>query len=197
MPNTIKLIVGLGNPGADYADTRHNAGAWLLETLAEQQHQKLRTEKKFSGLAGKALLGDEECYLLLPTTFMNRSGQSVNAMASFYHIPADAILVVHDDLDLPVGTLRIKQGGGDGGHNGLRDISDQLHTKDFWRLRIGIGHPGQRDRVHDYVLERPSRSDHKHIMAAIETALTALPQFVNGETQKAIQQLHTKASEER
>ncbi len=186
--NPIQLIVGLGNPGHEYAATRHNVGAWLVEMLGAQN---LRPESKFFGLCGKAQLNHEECRLLIPTTFMNNSGQAVKAVTNFYRIEPSAVLVVHDELDLPVGTVRFKQGGGDGGHNGLRDISAHLNTKDYWRLRIGIGHPGHRDHVHDYVLNKPSKSDEQQIRIAIETAISVLPQFAQGDMQKAIQQLHT------
>lgn len=188
----IQLIVGLGNPGQEYAETRHNAGAWLVEMLAKQN---LQAQTKFSALCGKAQLDDVECRLAIPTTFMNRSGQAVQAIAHFYRIEPTAILVVHDELDLPVGTTRFKQGGGDGGHNGLRDISAHLNTKEYWRLRIGIGHPGDRNRVHDYVLSKPSKADQQQIHSALETALAILPQFVHGEMQKAIQRLHSITNE--
>jgi PTH1 family peptidyl-tRNA hydrolase len=192
MADSIQLIVGLGNPGAEYADTRHNAGAWLVETLVENSHQTLRAENKFSGRVATIRFDEQDCRVLIPTTFMNLSGQAVKAIASFYRIAAENILVIHDELDLPVGTVRIKQGGGDGGHNGLRDITAQLNTNNYWRCRIGIGHPGHRDQVHDYVLSRPSKSDQQQIMTSIENALTVLPLFVAGEQQKAMQQLHTQ-----
>lgn len=191
MANAIQLIVGLGNPGAEYAKTRHNAGFWFVEQLAHQQGETLRQEAKFFGLAGKASFSGEDCRLLLPTTYMNRSGQAVVALANFYRIPAEAILVVHDELDLPVGTIRLKQGGGDGGHNGLKDISARLNNKSFWRLRIGIDHPGQRERVHDHVLSQPSKDDQTKIFATIDAGLAVLPTIVSGEIQKAMQQLHT------
>jgi peptidyl-tRNA hydrolase, PTH1 family len=192
MPNPIHLIVGLGNPGTEYAETRHNAGAWLVELLAKNQHQTLRADKNFFGLVANANIAEQDCRLLIPTTFMNRSGKATQALAHFYRIAAENILVVHDELDLPVGTVRLKQGGGDGGHNGLRDISEQLGTNNYWRLRIGIGHPGERDRVHDYVLSKPSRADYQLIMDTIENCLTALPEIVTGEQHKAMQKLHTQ-----
>lgn len=191
MANPIQLIVGLGNPGPEYAQTRHNAGAWLVEMLAGQQRQTLRPENKFLGMVTKVKFSNVDCHLLIPTQFMNRSGQSVKAMAHFFKIEPEAILIVHDDLDLPVGDIRYKLGGGDGGHNGLKDISNQLGDKNYWRLRIGIGHPGHRDHVHDYVLNKPSRADHQSIITAIESALTTLEEFVCGNKQKAIQHLHT------
>ena len=192
MSTPIQLIVGLGNPGREYEQTRHNAGIWLVERLAQQENIELRTEKKFFGAIGKISLGQQDCWLLIPNTYMNLSGQATQAVTNFYRIEPQAILVAHDELDLPVGTARLKQGGGDGGHNGLRDITAKLNCKNYWRLRIGIGHPGHRDRVHDYVLSKPSRSDHDQILTAIENAITILPQFVSGEHQKATQQLHTQ-----
>jgi len=195
LANAIQLIVGLGNPGAEYAKTRHNAGFWLVEQLAQQHHENLRAEAKFSGICGKINHAGEDCRLLLPTTYMNRSGQAVVAVANFYRIPAQAILVVHDELDLPVGTLRLKQGGGNGGHNGLKDIAEKLSTKDFWRLRIGIGHPGQRERVLDHVLNPATKDEQAKIFTAIEAGLAALPQIISGDMQKAMQQLHTNHTE--
>lgn len=192
MQTPIQLIVGLGNPGAEYAKTRHNAGAWFVEQLAANSHQTLRPENKFHGLAGKINLDNSECRLLIPSTFMNHSGQALQAIMKFYQIDdAGSVLVAHDELDLPPGTSRFKLGGGHGGHNGLRDIIDHLHTKDFWRLRIGIGHPGNRNLVHDYVLSKPSVADHNAIDTSIEDALRVLPQFVKGDIDKAIQALHT------
>ncbi len=191
MANAIQLIVGLGNPGTEYAKTRHNAGFWFVEQLAQQYHETLRAEAKFFGFGGKVNFFGEDCRLLLPTTYMNRSGQAVIALANFYRIPPEAILVVHDELDLPVGAIRLKQGGGDGGHNGLKDISAKLNTKMFWRLRIGISHPGQRERVHDHVLSQPSKDDLAKILMTIEAGLSALPQIIAGDTQKVMQQLHT------
>lgn len=187
----IQLIVGLGNPGREYASTRHNAGAWFIEMLAERTHESLRAEAKFAGLFGKSVLNHEEYRLLIPTTYMNHSGQAVNAVAHFYRLNPENILVVHDDLDLTVGTVRFKQGGGDGGHNGLKDISAHLNSKNYWRLRIGIGHPGQRHLVHDYVLSRPSKHEEKQIRFSLETAIDFLPEFSSGNRQKAIQAVHS------
>lgn len=191
MPNIIQLIVGLANPGAKYAGTRHNAGGWLVEKLAEQNHVSLLSEKKFHGRLGKFQIAGEDCFLFIPNTYMNESGRAIKAIANFYRIPVEAILVVHDELDLPVGTARFKQGGGDGGHNGLKDTTAYMGSNNYWRLRIGIGHPGDRDKVHDYVLSNPSRDDHTKITTAIDTAIDVLPQFASGDTQKAIQQLHS------
>lgn len=191
MSNPIQLIVGLANPGTEYAQTRHNAGAWLVEQLAENHHESLRLENKFHGLVGKITVENQDCRLLIPTIYMNRSGLAIKAIANFYRISAQAILVVHDELDLPVGTARFKQAGGDGGHNGLKDTTTHLGTNNYWRLRIGIGHPGHRDKVHDYVLSRPSRTDYENIMQAISQSLDVLPNFIQGQHQRAIQLLHT------
>lgn len=190
MCNLIQLIIGLANPGAEYAKTRHNAGEWLVEKLIAEQNISLKPEKKFHGLFGKMQINNEDCHLLIPTTYMNNSGKAIQAVAHFYKIPANAILVVHDELDLLPGTARIKQGGGDGGHNGLRDTTAQI-GKDYWRLRIGIGHPGYRDKVLDYVLGTPSRADREQIDTAIRNAINVLPQFISGDTGRAIQVLHT------
>lgn len=186
----IQLIAGLANPGKEYAKSRHNAGAWIVAALATRESLSLKTDAKFHGSVAKLALGSDKCWLLIPTTYMNNSGRSIRALAHFYHIPTEAILIVHDDLDLPPGIARFKQGGGDGGHNGLKDIVVQLGSKDFWRLRIGIGHPGHRDRVHDYVLSSPSAADREKIENTIDQALTILPPFIAGEQQRTIQALH-------
>ena len=189
---SIQLIAGLANPGREYAKSRHNAGAWIVDTLAKSESLVLKTDVKFHGSLAKLVLGSNKCWLVIPTTYMNNSGRSIRALANFYHIPVEAILIVHDDLDLPPGIARFKQGGGEGGHNGLKDIVTQLGSKDFWRLRIGIGHPGHRDRVHDYVLSSPSVADRKKIEEVSDKALSVLPTFIAGEKQKAIQTLHNK-----
>ncbi len=186
----IKLIVGLGNPGAEYANTRHNVGAWFIEQLAEQSQQTLRPENKFRGLFTSITVDGNKCYLLEPTTYMNESGQSVNAVAKFYKIEPNEILIAHDELDFPAGTVRIKETGGHGGHNGLRDIINHLHTKDFYRLRIGIGHPGHKDKVTPYVLGRPSNHDYELIQQSISESLSALPDLVSGDFNKAMRTLH-------
>lgn len=191
MHHPIRLMVGLGNPGPEYADTRHNAGAWFLAQLARQWQTNLRFENKFHGQLGSCLFGAHKLWLLIPTTFMNLSGQAVSAVCHFYQIPAEAVLVAHDELDFPAGTVRLKQGGGHGGHNGLRDIMHHLNTDGFYRLRLGIGHPGHRNQVHDYVLNRPSKHDHALILEAIEQAITLVPELMTGAIEKAMQQLHT------
>ena len=187
MTSCIGLIVGLGNPGAEYADTRHNAGFWWVDTLAQASGTRWSREAKFHGMAGRA----GECWLLKPTTFMNRSGQALAALAQFYKLTPEQILVVHDELDLPPGVARLKQGGGHGGHNGLRDIIERLGSKDFWRLRLGIGHPGDKNQVVDYVLQRPSKDDHVVIMTAITQSLGVLPLIASGEMQRAMHELHS------
>lgn len=196
MSSRIQLIVGLANPGKEYADTRHNAGAWFVEeiisTLSPQPFLILKREKKFHGDYGQATLFDKECHVLIPTTYMNLSGQAVGACANYYNIPTDAILVAHDDIDLPVGTIKLKVGGGDGGHNGLKDIINHLSSREFYRLRIGVGRPGNSKDVVDYVLQNPSKADRKKINQALEKAIDILPLLMQGEMQKAMQQLHTE-----
>ena len=155
----IRLVVGLGNPGKDYSSTRHNAGFWWVENLASIRHAQLKPENKFYGLAGRTTQGGNELWLLEPQTYMNASGRAVAALARFYKITPEEILVVHDELDLPPGEVKLKKGGGHGGHNGLRDIISQLGTTDFWRLRLGIGHPGDKAAVVDYVLNAPRREE--------------------------------------
>ena len=188
----VELIVGLGNPGADYEDTRHNAGVWFLEALARRCNTHLQPDKKFHGLSVKIRLGGRDIRLLFPTTFMNRSGQSVAAMANFYRISPEAILVAHDELDIPVGTARLKQGGGHGGHNGLRDIIRCLgNSRDFLRLRIGVGHPGDSRQVVGYVLNKPHRQDNDKIRAVIDESVRLMPAVLEGSWAKAVQELHT------
>lgn len=192
--SSIQLIAGLANPGRDYAKSRHNAGAWLIHAIVHQHSlAALRTENKFhASLTTWSLPKTGKCYLLIPNTYMNDSGRAIKAIVNFYRIPTTSLLIVHDDLDLPPGVARYKLGGGDGGHNGLKDIVSHLQTKDFWRLRLGIGHPGQRDRVHDYVLSSPSISDKHKIDQAIELALSTLTGFAEGQQAQALQSLHTQ-----
>jgi PTH1 family peptidyl-tRNA hydrolase len=190
MRTGIRLVVGLGNPGREYADTRHNAGFWFCERLAARLGVSLAVESRFHGLAGQARA--QGVWLLLPQTFMNRSGQAVGALARFHRIPAEEILVVHDELDIPPGQLRIKFGGGLGGHNGLKDITAHLGTQDFWRLRIGIGHPGDRDEVVNFVLKPPRREELEDIDAALERALELWPLIEKAEWNVAIKRAHTK-----
>lgn len=188
----IKLIVGLGNPGSEYRGTRHNAGADFAAELARQCGANLQPESKFFGLCGRATLVGHDVRLLIPTTFMNRSGQSVAALAGFFKIAPESILVAHDELDIPPGTARFKQGGGHGGHNGLRDIIPALgNNKNFYRLRIGIGHPGHASKVTGYVLGSPSQVDRTRIDACIDEAIAALPLLLNGDSTKAMTRLHS------
>jgi PTH1 family peptidyl-tRNA hydrolase len=186
-----RLIVGLGNPGAEYEDTRHNAGAWFVDRLARELKVSLVSQSKFLGLAARA--GD--VWLLQPTTYMNRSGQSVAALARFYKIEPAEILVVHDELDLLPGGIRIKQGGGAGGHNGIKDIQSQLGTPDFWRLRLGVGHPRNlslAQEVADFVLHRPRADEREAIDRALDRCLLAWPKLAAGDYPAAQQQLHGK-----
>jgi PTH1 family peptidyl-tRNA hydrolase len=188
----IKLIVGLGNPGNEYRGTRHNAGADFVQELARQCGTTLQPESKFFGLSGRATLSGHDLRLLIPTTFMNRSGQSVAAIAGFFKIAPESILVAHDELDIPPGTARFKRGGGHGGHNGLRDIIPALgNNRDFHRLRIGIGHPGHASKVTGYVLGAPSQVDRTRIDACIDEAIAALPLALDGDTTKAMTRLHS------
>ena len=191
MTSGIDLIVGLGNPGAQYERTRHNVGAWLLDKLA-QQGVSLRVESKFQAVLGTLRLAGRAVVLLKPTTFMNHSGQAVGAYARYYKIEPAAILVLHDELDLPPGTVRLKAGGGHGGHNGLRDIAAQIGTE-FLRLRIGIGHPGSADQVVNYVLGSPSLEDRLAIDQAIERGLEGMPEIVAGQADKIMNQLNRRA----
>ena len=188
----IKLIVGLGNPGREYESTRHNAGAWLVGRFAARSHVGLKKDAHYFGMVGRVEGPAGAVFLLVPTTFMNASGRSLGALAGFFKIPAEQILVVHDELDFPPGAARMKLGGGVAGHNGLKDIAARLGTHDFWRLRLGIGHPGESGAVADYVLAKPSQEDRAAIERAIERALEVLPQIVAGDVQSAMQKLHTQ-----
>jgi PTH1 family peptidyl-tRNA hydrolase len=188
----LKVIVGLGNPGAKYTETRHNAGFWFVEEVARKYAGTFRNEKKFFGDVAKIAVEGKEFWLLRPETFMNRSGQSVKALMSFYRIDADQLLVAHDEIDLPPGTAKLKTGGGHGGHNGLRDIINQLGTKDFHRLRIGVGHPGSKDQVVDFVLHNPSRAERDLIDRDIDDAVSVLPELASGALEQAMQKLHSK-----
>jgi peptidyl-tRNA hydrolase, PTH1 family len=187
----IRLIVGLGNPGPDYEDTRHNAGFWLLDRIAEQQHETFRIESRHHGLVCRLDLDGQEVRLLKPTTFMNRSGQAVSSLANYFRIAPQEILVAHDELDLSPGDVRLKTGGGHAGHNGLRDIMSALGNPGFHRLRLGIDHPNSRGAVVNYVLGRPSKADREAIDSAIGKAIDTLSWVVKGEMQRAMNQLHS------
>lgn len=191
----IRLIVGLGNPGAEYIDTRHNAGFWFLNLLANHLTLSFRFEKRFNADTAKYSADGKDIFLLKPQTFMNRSGQSIGALARYYKIKPQQMLVIHDELDLAPGDNRLKQSGGHGGHNGLRDTINHLGDKDFFRLRIGIGHPGDRDQVVNYVLHRPSLEDKGLIEAANQRTLEVMPHIFEGRIDKAMQALHTPSEQ--
>jgi len=192
MSKHIELIVGLGNPGNEYEHTRHNAGFWVIDELARAYGIRMTPDKKYSGLVGKGNIQNHTCWLLKPSTFMNLSGVSVQALANFYKLSPEQILVVHDELDLPAGVARYKQGGGHGGQNGLRDIISKLgNNKDFHRLRIGIGHPGDKSRVTGHVLGKPTNAEHSSIEAAIDEAIRTVPDALSGDIARAMNRLHS------
>jgi PTH1 family peptidyl-tRNA hydrolase len=186
----LRLIVGLGNPGAEYSETRHNAGFWFCERLARELGVAFSRESRFHGLAANARA--DNLWLLQPQTYMNRSGQSVAALARFYRIEPGEMLVVHDELDLPPGQMRLKFGGGLGGHNGLKDISSHLGTQDYWRLRVGIGHPGDKNEVANYVLKPPRKEEAVEIDAALDRALLAWPQLAKADFNAATQRINAR-----
>jgi len=187
----IRLIVGLGNPGPEYEQTRHNAGFWLVDNLAGN---RLMREARYNALVAKTSIAGQEVWLLEPQTYMNRSGQSVGALARFYKIAPEDILVVHDELDLPPGAVKIKKGGSAAGHNGLKDITAALGTQEYWRLRIGIGHPRSmnlQQQVADYVLHRPRKEEHALINEAISNSLDVIPLLCEGKFEAAMMRLHS------
>lgn len=186
----LRMIVGLGNPGAEYSETRHNAGFWFCERLARELSAPLNHEGRFHGIAGNSRSAG--AWILLPQTFMNRSGLSVRALAQFYKIEPREILVVHDELDIPPGQLRLKFGGGSGGHNGLKDITSHLGTPDYWRLRVGIGHPGDRNEVVNFVLKPPRREEQELIDAAMDRALLAWPDLQRADFEAAMRKLNNR-----
>lgn len=186
----LRLVVGLGNPGAEYTETRHNAGFQFCERLARELGVSFKKESRFHGWTANAR--DAGVWLLMPATFMNGSGQSVRALTQFNRIEAADMLVVHDELDLPPGQMRLKFGGGLGGHNGLKDITAHLNTQDYWRLRIGIGHPGDRDEVVNYVLKPARKAEQADIDAALDRALSAWPELQRGEINAAMQKINSK-----
>ncbi len=193
MPNnTIQIIAGLGNPGNEYENTRHNAGFWFIDRLLYQHNLSLKKENKFFADAAKVNIGSSTVWLIKPMNFMNRSGQSIARLAQFYKIKPEQILVVHDELDLSPGSVKLKQGGGHGGHNGLRDTINQLGSKDFYRLRLGIGHPGSKEQVVGYVLGKTPVREKDLIESAIDKSIDSLALILNGDMQKAMNQLHTK-----
>ena len=185
------VIVGLGNPGEKYAETRHNAGFWFLDLLAKRSGAVLRSQSKLHAELAKTSLYGQNCILVKPTTFMNHSGQAVRAVVDYYKISSDRLLIAYDELDLPPGVARLKQGGGHGGHNGLRDIFRHSRDHEFLRLRIGIGHPGSRDAVTGYVLSRPSAEQELLTRRVITDAADVMRDVLGGEISKAMKTLHT------
>ncbi len=193
---TIKLIAGLGNPGPEYSKTRHNAGVWFVEELARCHNISLRPEKKYSGLYGKGVIAGNFVHLIIPTTFMNLSGQAVAPLANFFKISVDEILVAHDELDILPGICKIKKGGGHGGHNGLRDIIARMaNNKEFYRLRIGIDHPGHRDKVTGHVLGKAPKAEQERIEQAIDEASRCLDIWLKDDLKKAQNRLHSFKAE--
>ncbi|TBR38237.1 aminoacyl-tRNA hydrolase [Marinomonas agarivorans] len=187
-----KLLVGLGNPGNEYENTRHNAGAQWIEALAQQSQCPLRLEKKFSGYFGKVYIGGEDRYLLIPTTYMNLSGKAVQAVCQFYKIPPEQVLVIHDELDIPPGTMKIKRGGGHGGHNGLKDIISKLaNNRDFGRLRLGIGHPGHSSQVASYVLTKAPQKEFKQLEDTVHESLRYIEDIIAGDLPPVMNKLHS------
>ena len=187
----IQLVVGLGNPGAKYEQTRHNAGFWFVDEVARQYNTRFKSESRYKSEVARCSIAGNDCRLQKPLDFMNRSGLPVASLAGFYQIPRSSILIVHDDLDLPPGTVKLKKSGGHGGHNGLRDLIPHLGGNDFLRLRIGIGHPGHRDDVVGYVLKNASRDDRTAIDRAVDDAVKVLPDIIAGHLDKAMKELHT------
>lgn len=195
----IRLIVGLGNPGREYEDTRHNAGFWFIDALARRGGAMLEKQSRFSGEVAKLTLAGQSVWLLKPTTFMNRSGQATAALANFYRIVPTSVLVVHDELDLLPGVVRLKRGGGHAGHNGLKDIQARLGSSDFWRMRLGIGHPRSlalEQDVADFVLHRPNREHREAIDERIATALACVDDLVGGRFEAAMKALHSRSPTE-
>jgi PTH1 family peptidyl-tRNA hydrolase len=198
MPSPLRLIIGLGNPGRSYALTRHNAGAWFVERLANKIGVAMKLETRFRSLVGRAAASDgSDLRLSLPQSYMNESGSAVAALARFYRIAPAEILIAHDELDLKPGSVKLKFGGGSAGHNGLKDVIAQLGTGDYWRLRIGIGHPRDAElseqEVVDYVLHPPRAGEHELIDDAIARALSVWPRLAAGDTERAMHELHTRA----
>ncbi len=192
----IKLLVGLANPGPEYAKTRHNAGAWVVEELARVHNVTLKNEAKFFGLTGRIMVNGQDLRLLIPTTFMNLSGKAVAALAKFYQIKPEEIMVAHDELDLPPGVGKFKKGGGHGGHNGLKDIiSKQGNNKEFYRLRLGIGHPGHKDKVAGYVLGKAPAKEQECIDAVVDESVRSLDILLKDGLTKAQNRLHTFKAE--
>jgi PTH1 family peptidyl-tRNA hydrolase len=188
----LRLIVGLGNPGPEHLNTRHNAGFWFVDLLAKRHGGEFRDYRKYSGETARVTIAEHEVLLLKPTTYMNRSGLSVRQVSDFYKLAPDEILVAHDELDIPVGTLRLKHAGGHGGHNGLRDTIAHI-GENFWRLRVGIGHPGNKADVIDYVLTRAPRAEEDLIYQAVDTAADCMPLLLEQGAERAMTKLHSRA----
>ena len=188
----IRLFVGLGNPGPEYEDTRHNAGFWYIDDLARRLKVTLQPDRAYHGLVARANTPNGPVWLLQPQTYMNLSGKSVAALARFFKIAPDEVLVAHDELDLPPGQVKLKKSGGHGGHNGLKDIHNQLGSPDYWRLRLGIGHPGVKHEVAAYVLRKPPQSEREAIFKCIGQALDATELLLAGDTAKATAQIHAQ-----
>lgn len=192
MSNTIQLIVGLANPGPEYQNTRHNAGAWFIEELCRANNVSLKNDPKYFGYTAKITIGDHDIRLLVPTTFMNLSGKSVAALANFFKIKPEQILVAHDELDMLPGIAKFKKGGGHGGHNGLKDIIAKMaNNKEFYRLRIGIGHPGSREKVTGWVLGKAPSIDQEKIDAAVDEAVRCVEIWLKQDLKKAQNRLHS------
>ena len=187
----LRIVVGLGNPGPEHLVTRHNAGFWFVDLLARRHGGEFRDYRKYSGETARITLSEQEVVLLKPTTYMNRSGVSVRQLSDFYKIAPENILVAHDELDLPVGSVRLKQGGGHGGHNGLRDTIAHI-GEDFWRLRLGVGHPGNKNEVIDYVLTRAPRAEEDLILEAVSTAADSMPLLLEQGAERAMTRLHSR-----
>lgn len=186
----LKLVIGLGNPGAEYSETRHNAGFWFCERLADELKTSFGKEARYHGWVANAR--DAGIWLLMPATYMNESGRAVQALAHFYRIQPDEMLVVHDELDLPPGRMQLRFGGGLGGHNGLKSLTAHLGTQDYWRLRVGIGHPGDRNEVVNYVLKPPRKEEREEIDATLDRALLAWPQLAKADFNAAMQKINAK-----
>lgn len=190
MSSALKLVVGLGNPGAEYSETRHNAGFWFCERLADELKTSFGKESRYHGWVANAR--DVGIWLLMPATYMNESGRAVQALAHFYRIAPAEMLVVHDELDLPPSRMQLRFGGGLGGHNGLKSLTAHLGTQDYWRLRVGIGHPGDRNEVVNYVLKPPRKEERAEIDATLDRALLAWPQLAKADFNAAMQKINAK-----
>lgn len=193
-PSQLRLIAGLGNPGPDYSATRHNAGFWFVDRLAAERQIRFAPEKRFFGELARLSAPGVDCRLFKPAVFMNESGRALQAVAAYFEIASEEMLIIHDEIDLVAGTIRLKKGGGHGGHNGLRDISEKLGGGDYLRLRIGVGHPGDKSRVTPHVLSRPAAAETALIDEAMEKGLAIMPLLFAGELERAMTRLHTDAA---